>query len=335
MRRCAPMRPAIAAALIGVVACGGKPEGAGKPAAAPDQVAVTPQGTATAQGPASPPETAHDVSAHWVLEAPGIRGDFQSPVRGDIWAGAYHRVSGRWIRPFDVTGDLVWVASPDEVWSLQTKTSTFYVSNALGRSATDLSKPGRVFTAVGDGWIAFADRNDRSLNGSIGLMRPSAGGFDEVPLPGARGMVTDVYEATALTQYGEVFSWNGSGWEHNGSVSHPGGATAMFTWTRLSGSGSGDLFATAWLFASQLAGSRWEDFSLAGHVPHSVWARPYGPRWAIGGGAAGAEVFEWDGHEWEDRGAAPGTPNVGSPVVGSDGIDVFVAVYDGIYRFVR
>jgi len=55
----------------------------------------------------------------------------------------------------------------------------------------------------------------------------------------------------------------------------------------------------------------------------------------VGGGAAGAEIFEWDGYAWQDRGEAPGNWNIGGPpVVGSDGIDVFVADHDGIYRYV-
>jgi hypothetical protein len=138
--------------------------------------------------------------------------------------------------------------------------------------------------------------------------------------------VTDIYAGAALTRYGEVFARNGSNWTASPTMSPTAGATSMYSWDRLSGVGGRDLYATAWLHASHLDGSAWGEFELRNRVPTWIWARPYGPRWAVGRGGVDYQVFEWDGSSWQDRGKAPGNSNVGAPpIVGSDGADVFLS----------
>jgi hypothetical protein len=193
------MKIALPLVVIGLIGCGSSTgSGPSEPAAG-----ASPPSATNPQPPPAPPSQV----GNWLLEAPGVGGMFQSPAPDDIWAGKYHRVNGEWVLPFRMSGNLVWVASPTEVWTLETNTSLLHVWTPSGQTVMDLSRPARAYTALRDGWIAYYEpRTDGCVvcDGNIGFVRATASDFVDVPVPAARWSVTTILENVAVTERGEV-----------------------------------------------------------------------------------------------------------------------------------
>jgi hypothetical protein len=130
----------------------------------------------------------------------------------------------------------------------------------------------------------------------------------------------DIYMGSSVSAIGAVLSWNGSKWEPMASQFGGGGFNSYGV---LSGSAPDDLYIVGAMKTQHFDGNTWRPFGLATSRAYSVWAVPWGARWATGT----TEVFEFSGGVWQDRGPLPGSTaigGIGRAAIGSDGTDVFV-----------
>src|SRR5437762_6075346 len=113
-------------------------------------------------------------------------------------------------------------------------------------------------------------------------MRPRGASF---VLPGtrvyAREAESTISAGVALTQAGELFSWDGSSWTPAPPVPAMAAVNSMYSYFSLAGGGPTDLYANAWLMKFHFDGSGWNNVDIAGGV--HFWARPYGSQWALAG----------------------------------------------------
>lgn len=275
----------------------------------------------------------------------GAASTFHSPQAGDLWlevrdfAGQdhlalHHRSASGWASVFELemhSPATVWIRSPQEAWILEW-TGALHVVTPSGDAVTDLSHPDRIYTAVADGWIAYQQTSDTPSTTCrvIRFLRQTDSGFTDVQGPEACGWaVTSIYGTAAVTVIGEVLSWNGSTWKITDRLP-PVGSTHYGT---LSGSGPEDLYLLGYSEHGQSVlpyhfdGAAWNPFhfdkSSFSAFFVSLWARPWGPRWALND----RNAFERDDAGWHDRGPMPtelAHESPGPSGIGSDGTDVFV-----------
>jgi hypothetical protein len=355
MLTCARMRLAFASIIALLLGCEARHLGEQR---ADDDEAGSAQGggdPAVAQGPpdAGPPQPPAPLE-RWVRDSTVPAGygpltAFHSPQPGDLWLevrdtrsegphlALYHRSAGAWTSVFEM--DLrwltsVWIRSPQEAWILEGN-GALHVVTPSGDAITDLSRSGRAYVAVGDGWISyvqFGEGNDPSANctvrGRLGFLRLTENGFTDVPVSGMcpKDVPVDIYGVTAVSRYGDVFTWNGSTWE----ISQRLGGGGFWVFGTLSGSAPNELYLVGSMVAYQFDGATWTVVKLDADPSHlssshvfSIWARPWGSRWGLTTGY----VFEWDDDGWKERGQRPDVevhewPGPGA--IGSDGTDVFV-----------
>jgi hypothetical protein len=367
------MKASVVSAMILLLACGtrhGVPQGpqddAGTAEGAAD--AAVAQGSADAGAPPSP-DAGTPVPplppGQWVRDSTvaagyGPASKFHSPQPEDLWleirsgsgpdhVALFHHQDGAWPLFFqmDVKQPFVWIRSPGEVWILDYG-GLLQVASASAETITSLAQPGRYFSAMRDDWLAYHEPSDdpSATCQMIGFLRRTDAGFIDIGTVPACWPVTDIYGNVAVTSEGEILVWDGSRWSNTSKI--PSSDSGPF-YGFLSG-GPDDLYLVGYTLhglesvSYRFSFGAWTPFSLgASSYIVSLWARPWGPRWALDR----QNAFEWDGAAWRDQGPKPTTlagELPGDDAVGADGTNVFAtgewdhssatpAIW--IYRYVR
>jgi hypothetical protein len=271
-------------------------------------------------------------SPHWLQETSVPAGPLGSPAPGDIWAGKFHRVNGHWVLAARVSGDKTWIASPDQVWALESATSVLHHWTSSNDVVTDLARPNRLYTAINDGWIAYmnpATEGCAHCDAGIGFLRIDDGGFTDIPVPAAKWRIESILRDVAVTVGGEVLSYDGTQWTITRRIDG-GGPISLSLYEGLCGTSAQDLYVLGGFrgfHSFHFDGTIWREFALDGLRATSIWVTPAGPQWAMN---EGGDVFELVGTDWVNRGAAPWDP----AQIASDGRDVFASTPNGIYRYI-
>jgi hypothetical protein len=370
------MRAWIASLFVLVSGCGR--HAAMLEAGSPDAGSASPAPDAGSRPPsddAGPGQTAADGGTSqsfgpWIRDGAVATGGplstFHSSQPGDLWLelrdevghlALHRRTAAGWQRFAEMnTSSLtsVWIRSPAEAWVLE-QAGTLHVFTAAGETKMDLSHPGRWFSAMGNGLIAYVQAVDGGIPSAscasgllIGFLEVTNAGFTDIPVPDACSPVGSIAGGAAATWGGQVLFRDGAGFRVDNKLFTCQGLG--FCWGPLSGSGSDDLFLllpdkhTSWNGAMHFDGVSWNPVHYpTGTKIANIWSRPFGPTWML----TSVDVYEHNEGGWQDRGLRPdvlidlGEPGMGA--IGSDGTDAFatggwVEPYDGrmwVYRYSR